>query len=302
MPNNSSVTIACALCIGATPEPFLAPALAAIADSVDVLVVNDNSRLARSENVATLERSAFATDGRLRIERHPFVDFADMRNRAFAPLRALATPPDWVLFLDADEVHGEQLRYVARQLLPRVSRDVAHVDAYTYHFFGTFRWITDVARRLVAYRFAPELRWINAVHERITGMHGSALTLPYIYHHYGNVVSPALLARKHARYYQLGNPVTRPPTEADATASVYLAKAAAVRPYRSPHPHVARATIARIETERSAALETIEAGFAAARNTRVRIATTLAAINETLRVELRRAEHPGLFGEPTRGR
>ncbi len=83
--------------------------LASIAGIVDFLVVNDNSGLERSENVAVLEASAFARDGRLQIVRRPFAGFATMRNDAFAPLLALPRPPEWLLFIDADEVHGEQI-------------------------------------------------------------------------------------------------------------------------------------------------------------------------------------------------
>src|SRR6202042_2693743 len=79
-----------------------------------------NSGLSRSPSTEALAGSAFAARGTLQVEQHPFVDFADMRNRAFGMLRGLERPPDWVLFLDADEVHGEQVRYLAREVLPRL--------------------------------------------------------------------------------------------------------------------------------------------------------------------------------------
>jgi hypothetical protein len=198
MPKSSTTTIACALCVGAAREPYLEAAVAAIAGAVDVLVVNDNSGLARSDNLATLESSAFAARGALHVTRNPFVDFADMRNRAFAAVRALERAPDWMLFLDADEVHGEQIRYIAREILPTLGAGVGNVDAYTYHLYGSYRWMTDVARRFCFYRYSPDLRWRNAVHEKIEGLRGSSLTLPYVYHHYGNVVPPALLAETFA--------------------------------------------------------------------------------------------------------
>ncbi|GAC1550718.1 MAG: hypothetical protein NVS3B16_25320 [Vulcanimicrobiaceae bacterium] len=302
MSNSSTITIACALCVGGARELYLAPALAAIADAVDALVVNDNSGLAHSDNVALLERSAFAARGALHVERHPFRDFADMRDRAFAGLAKLERRPDWVLFLDADEVHGEQIRYIAREILPRLGPSYGSVDAYTYHFFGTFRWITDVARRFVFYRYAPELRWEHAVHEKIVGLRGKALVLPYAYHHYGNVVPPAMLARKHGRYFELGNPVPEPPPEAAATAEIFLAQTAGVRPYRLPHPRVARATLAAVEAEFSAAFAPIDAGFRARRTAAMRAAATLRGANEALRVALRRIEHPLVYRAGTRAR
>ncbi len=302
MSNTSTITIACALCVGAARELYLAPALAAIAPCVDVLVVNDNSGLPRSHNVSPLLASAFASEGRLRVARHPFVDFADMRNRAYGELRTLDRRPDWVLFLDADEVHGEQLRYVAREILPHLGPHVGSVDAYTYHFFGTFRWITDVARRFVFFRYDPAIAWRNAVHERAAGVRGTSLVLPYIYHHYGNVAPPAMLARKHGRYYELGNPVPPPPAPAQATREVYLAKAASVRPYRAPHPRVARETLGQLETEFATDFAAIDAGFVIRRTPAMRVAATLRGANEPLRVALRRLEHPGAYRESTRAR
>jgi hypothetical protein len=300
MSNNSTITIACALCVGAAREPYLGAAVAALADAVDLLSVNDNSGLAHSDNLAVLEASAFAARGALRVRAHPFVDFADMRNRAFADVKALADTPDWLLFLDADEVHGEQLRYIAREILPRLPPSVGSVDAYTYHLYGTFHWMTDVARRFCFYRYRPDLRWVNAVHEKIEGLRGSSLVLPYVYHHYGNVVSPAALARKYGVYYALGNAVPEPVREQDASIELFLKRAADVRPYDAPHPRAARATIAGLEREFAADFALIDAGFRLRRTFALRAAATVRAANETLRVQLRRVERPLLYREPSR--
>jgi hypothetical protein len=302
MSNSSTVTVACALCVGGARELYLEAALASIAGAVDRLTVNDNSGRARSENAAVLERSAFAARGTLDVRRHPFVDFADMRNRAFAQLAGLPERPDWVLFLDADEIHGEQVRYIAREILPRLPPSVGNVDAYTYHFFGTFGWITDVARRFSFYRYSPGLRWVNAVHEKLEGLRGSALVLPYVYYHYGNVVPPAMLARKHGRYFELGNPVPEPPAEDEATLEIYLAKAADVRPYGGGHPSAARAVVRELETAFAAEFATLDAGFRQRRTARDRAAAALRAGVEGLRVGLRHVEHPGLYRAASRAR
>ncbi|MGP6157444.1 MAG: hypothetical protein ACLPYS_08055 [Vulcanimicrobiaceae bacterium] len=291
----STPTVACALCVGAAREAYLPATLASIDGAVDLLVVNDNSGLARSENVAALESSAFAERGALRIERHPFVDFADMRNKAFAPLRALERPPDWVMFLDADEVHGEQVRYVARELLPRLGPEVAQLDGYTYHFFGTFGWITDVARRIAFYRYSPSIRWTHRVHEKLEGLDGRAVVVPYVYHHYGNVAPPPVLARKQMRYYELGNPVPRPAEAELATSDVYLQNAAAVRPFHGKHPRAAQPYIAELERTYADEFAWIERGFRERRGNAARALATLKALNETLRIQLRRFEHPLLY-------
>jgi hypothetical protein len=302
MSNSSTTTVACALCVGATREPYLAATLASIAPAVDQLVVNDNSGVARSDNIATLAASAFAARSALHVARHPFVDFADMRNRAFAELAALPRAPDWVLFLDADEIHGEQIRYIAREILPRLSPNTGNVDAYTYHFFGTFDWITDVARRFVFYRYRPELHWVNRVHERVVGVVGDALVLPYAYHHYGNVVPHALLARKHTQYFGLGNAVPRPPEEREATREIYLAKASDVRRYDAAHPRVARATLDALEAAWAQEFAAIDAAFARAQTPPRRAAAAARGALETARIELRRLEHPFVYQAPTRAR
>lgn len=302
MLKSSTVTIACVLCVGSAPERYLEAALASIAAAVDVLAVNDNSGLARSENRAVLEASALAARGALRVSAHPFCDFADMRNRAYAQLRDLATPPAWVLFLDADEVHGEQLRYVAREILPRADPAVGEVDAYTYHFWGTHHWITDIARRLVFFRYDPAIVWVGSVHEKPRGIGGRALVLPYTYHHYGNVVPPAMLARKHQQYFGLGNKVPRPPQPEDATPEIYLAKASDVRPYRCRHPAAARATLERLEAEYETEFAALDAELARRRSVTARARSGLHAFNETVRVELRRAQRPFIYPLPSRAR
>jgi len=302
MSNTSTNTIACALCVGATAEPYLAAALEAVRDTVDSLTVNDNSGLARSENLAILEGSAFAARGALRVHSNPFVDFADMRNRAFAQLRELPVAPDWVLFLDADEVHGEQIRYIAREILPHLGPQVGNLDAYTYHFWGTPRWITDVARRFVFYRYAPDLTWTNAVHEKIANLRGAPFVIPYAYHHYGNVLPPALLARKHGRYFELGNRVPQPPSEAEASEAMYLGKARDVRRYAGAHPLVVRATLAGIEAENRENFARLDLEFEARRTLGDRLHASARALNETLRVELRRVEHPLAYRAATRAK
>jgi hypothetical protein len=242
--------IACAMCVGSSPEPYLEATLASIEDAVDVLVVNDNSGLERNPNEAVLEASAFACDGRLHVVRTKFVDFATMRNDAFAALAARARP-DWVLWLDADEVHGSQIVAVTRALLPHLGERYGSLDGYTDHFIGTFGWISDLARRLCAYRFDPQLRWRNAVHEKMENLRGAALVVPYRYAHYGNVLPPRLYAVKDRRYLELGNVVDYDPPQPEAATieNVYGRKGRGARPFRGRHPSRALPTIARLEVE-----------------------------------------------------
>jgi hypothetical protein len=296
MSKNSTFTVACALCVGADPEPYLPATLASIASAVDVLVVNDNSGLARSTNVATLEglrlrgarRAARRTASLRRFRRH-----AQSRVRCPGP-RCRARPTGCSFWMPT-KCTANSWATSRANCCPRLGPQYGNLDAFTYHFWGTFGWITDIARRFVFYRYAPELRWTNAVHEKVTGLRGRALVVPYVYHHYGNVQTPAALTRKHLRYYDLGNAVPRPPAIEAADASLYLAKAGAVRPFRGAHPRAARPLLAELEALHAAGFAELEAGFAALRSPAMRLNATLRGLNEGLRVALRGLEHPGLY-------
>jgi hypothetical protein len=291
--------IACALCVGANPEPYLAATLASVAPFVDVLVVNDNSGLAENVNRSVVRASALGP--RAHIFEHSFRGFDAMRNDAFADLASIAQP-DWILFLDADEVHGEQISAIARTVLPKLPRSVGEVDGYTYHFWGTFDWISDIARRMMFYRFDPGLRWEHSVHEKLRGIPGKAIVLPYIYHHYGNVLPPSLLAAKYQRYFEFGNPVPPPPAPSEATIAMYVDKAAHVRPFRGAHPAAARDTITHLRSEYAADLAAIDEGLRAHRTGATRLRNGIAGANERARAMLRGIEHPGLYRGPLMAR
>src|ERR1700736_2074023 len=131
-------TITAHLIVGEKPEPFLAAVLEGIAGVCDCAVINDNSGSPRSENSATVAQSRLSQAGRLAFVRTKFTDFATARNDCID-----ATPPEfrhgWALFVDADEVHGDELAAMAA-LLPRLPENVSAVDGYSRHFVGSFRW------------------------------------------------------------------------------------------------------------------------------------------------------------------
>jgi hypothetical protein len=286
--------IACALCVGASPEPSLEATLASIASVVDLLVVNDNAG-GSNPNTATLESSELAKTGRMRVTQTTFVDFATMRNDAFAALSA-AAQPDWVLWLDADEVHGEKFVPLVRGLLPKLGESYGSLDGYTDHFLGSFKWISDVARRFCVYRFDPGLRWRNAVHEKIEGLRGKSLVVPYRYAHYGNVLPPALYAVKDRRYLELGNIVDYdPPLPQDATLeNIYGKKGRGARRFRGRHPAAAQALVARLEREWSDVLAAVDRMFVASQTSRDRFDNALRGVIEETRLRLRYLEHPFL--------
>ena len=286
--------IACALCVGSAPEPYLEATLRSVASAVDLLVVNDNAD-GLNPNLATIESSAFGGEGRLHIVKTKFVDFATMRNDGFAALAAIAKP-DWVLWLDADEVHSLRIVDVVRSLLPRLGADYGSVDGYTDHFIGSFAWISDVARRLCAYRFSPALRWRNAVHEKIESLSGKSLVIPYRYAHYGNVLPPALAVQKHRRYHQLGSAVAYelPAREGATVEVVYGERAKRVRRFRGTHPSAAQPFIARLERDWEADFTAVNELFRRSQRAPDRISNALRGALEEARIALRYVEHPFL--------
>ena len=288
--------IACALCIGVSPEPYLEATLASIASVVDLLLVNDNAGELPNPNLATLEASELAKSGRLRLIHTKFVDFATMRNDAYAALAAAARP-DWVLWLDADEVHSRELEKLIRGLLPQLGTDWGSVDGYTDHFLGSFGWISDVARRFCAYRFDPALRWRNAIHEKIENLRGKELVIPYRYAHYGNVLPPQLYAVKDQRYLGLGNVVQREVLgpEAATLASVYGPRGKKARRFRGNHPQAAKAVLARLEREWAAMFADVERLFTREQTPLDRIENAARGGIEESRLRLRYVEHPGMW-------
>lgn len=168
-----------------------------------MLVVNDNGP-DPSPHTATLEASAFAQRNALIVDRTPFTSFADARNVCMRIHKERIGAP-WVAFVDADEVHGERVATIARNL-HRVPPDVGTVDAYTWHFFASFDWYTSIERRMMFYRFNDDVRWVNPVHEQLVGLPPKRVVLPYVYAHYGHTLDVRRHAEKGRHYSHLGAP------------------------------------------------------------------------------------------------
>src|SRR5579872_2637986 len=179
--------------VGAKPEPYLAASLAAIAPVCSLLVLNDNSSLANSDNSAIAARSVLGSSDRLRIVRTAFTDFASARNACIE-----ATPREfqdaWALFVDADEVHGDELPAMAA-LLPDLPPSVDAVHGHSRHFVGSFAWWMSLGRRLCFFRLSPGRRWYGSLHERLCPI-ARTVVLPAVWFHYGHVVTPRAEAEK----------------------------------------------------------------------------------------------------------
>ncbi|HYZ15603.1 MAG TPA: hypothetical protein VE591_04340 [Candidatus Acidoferrum sp.] len=167
--------------------------------------MNDNSGLAESVNRRLLLASSFARQGRLYVDdASPFRDFADARNRVLALHRRHA-PDAWGMYVDADQVHRPLARRIAARL-DRVPRTIANIDAYERHYVGSFRWYTEIGRHVLLFRVTPDLRWEGAVHEHLVGVEGGCLVIPYVFDHYGALLSVREHATKGRLYSALGAP------------------------------------------------------------------------------------------------
>jgi hypothetical protein len=238
--------VAAHLILGPREEPFLSAMLESIAGVASLLIVNDNGP-DPSPHAATLEQSHFGRTNRLVVDRTPFSGFAAARNVCMR-LHQQRSDARWIAFIDADEVHGSGARTIA-QHLDRVPVEYDFVDGYTWHFFGSFAYYTSIERRMMFFRYDPQVRWEGAVHEQLRGLSGKRVALPYIYAHYGHTLEPRRHAEKGRHYSSLGAPgnVLRE-DELDAFDVVrYFAPVyPRLLPFTGSHPPSARSTLERL--------------------------------------------------------
>jgi hypothetical protein len=238
--------IAAHLILGPREEPFLGALLASIEGAVSTLIVNDNAP-GPSPHQATLEESGFGRQERLIVDRTPFSGFADARNVCLRIHRERSAG-DWVAFVDADEVHAPTVETIAHNL-GSVPDDYDFVDGYTWHFFQSFEYYTSIERRMMFFRFTPGLRWEGAVHERLIGLDGKRIALPYVYAHYGHTLAPRRHAEKGRHYSSLGAPggVLREDELGDFDVANYFApEYPRLLRFGGSHPTAVRDTLERL--------------------------------------------------------
>jgi len=241
--------IAAHLILGPREEPFLGALLASLEGSVQSVVVNDNAP-DPSPHTQTLTGSAFAASGALVVDRTPFVDFSTARN-ACLRLHRERDAGDWVAFVDADEVHGAEVARIAANL-GRVPDEIAFVDGYTWHFFQSPEWYTSIERRMAFFRFGPAVRWQGRVHEHLHGIDGGRVALPYVYGHYGHVLTPRRHAEKGRLYSSLGQEgevVAKDALDAIDPAAYFADKWPILLPFRGEHAVAVQPTLARLRVD-----------------------------------------------------
>jgi hypothetical protein len=225
--------------------------LDSIADAATLLIVNDNGP-DPSPHTGTLSASRFAQEGRIVVDRTPFTGFAAARNVCLR-VHGECSAGEWVAFVDADEVHGGRVRRIAERL-DNVPPTFDFVDGYTWHFFASFDYYTSIERRMMFFRYRPDLRWEGDVHEHLRGLAGRRLVVPYVYAHYGHTLTPRRHAEKGRQYSALGAP-------GDVLREEELGSFDVTRYFRpvyprllrfwGTHPAAARGTVARLRPELS---------------------------------------------------
>jgi hypothetical protein len=245
----ASGAVAAHLILGSREEPFLGALLDSLQGAASLVIVNDNSP-DPSPHATTLQSSAFGTQGRIIVDRTPFDGFAAARNVCMR-LHALHAAGDWVAFVDADEVHGQAVSQIAANL-NRVPPHYDFVDGYTWHFFQSFDYYTSIERRMAFFRFRPGARWEGAVHEKLIGLEGRRIALPYVYAHYGHTLEPRRHAEKGRHYSSLGAPgeVLREDQLDDFDVPTYFKpEYPRLLRFRGEHPLAARAALDRLREE-----------------------------------------------------
>lgn len=239
--------IAAHLILGSREEPFLEPLLLSLSNAVGMVIVDDNAS-GDSPHAATLSRSVFAQSKRLIVKRSAFVDFATARNRCLN-LHATHDAGGWIAFVDADEVHGDAVRRIASRL-DRVPPNIDFVDGFTWHFFQSFDYYSSIERRMMFFRYSPDLLWQGSVHEKLSGLKGARLALPYVYPHYGHTLCVRRHAEKGRQYSSLGAPgavLDEQLLESIDPRVYFLTDYPRLLRFRSDHPSVVLPTIARLQ-------------------------------------------------------
>lgn len=287
------------LIVGAKREPFLPAMLASIAPAVERVFVNENSGLGTdAPNLQALESCTLARDGKLVLARTTFDSFAAARNVCF-DLDREATADTWIVFMDADEVHGAQFARIASQL-QKIPADVGYVDGFTWHFYFSFDWYYSIERRMMFHRWTPQARWEGEVHERLTGVPGTRVALPYVYAHYGHVTPFSEFARKWGQYSGLGAPSEQLSPEAahaadfhgnyDAVMPVFEERFKRMLHFTGDHPEVAHGAIAAEAARRSGELAEIEKRIRATQTPADRARNALMKLNYAQRWRSRTVE------------
>lgn len=112
---------------------------------------------------------------------------------------------DWVLWLDADEVHHRnRLQSVCDEIRDGKHTKATRIRGYYYHFMrDPFHYRDILHRNHLLYRRLEDARWSGPVHEQLDGSYGEPADGGYLYSHYGYTKPRKQLLSQWLRYDEL---------------------------------------------------------------------------------------------------
>lgn len=179
--------------VGRLDEPFLTPALDSVSQLVDHVIVQDNGM--SDENISRMLASTCYE--KTTVLKHPFVDFSTNRNLACGMARDMGA--DWILRIDADEVHRAEQVPGIREVLEHATESC--IVGGMYHHMITPWHIQDDQRDLTLFH-RPYVSWGGDVHEGLQCQ--STRRVDYFIHHYGYVRPPERVYESWMLYESIG--------------------------------------------------------------------------------------------------
>lgn len=187
---------------GSNPEPFLEAALRAVewVDYYCAINTDPESSIA-AQNEATFRRVVPREKQRLERIWMKEMDFARARNECLK----LATTGDYVLLVDADDVHYPEFEGLAREFIER-GHDM--ITTHFWHLIGYKDLWGQEPHREILFTKTDETGFLKNVHEGLSHPRQSpGLVGDYHYVHYGYIKPPREIFRRWVLYSKLeGDP------------------------------------------------------------------------------------------------
>jgi hypothetical protein len=279
-------------------EPFLSACLESVAGSVDLVAINDNASGDANPNMGAVRDSLLFKEGKIRVSKTPFEGFGKARNACLELIEDLRPDHPWILMLDCDEVHTEGLASITRKILPRLPESIGGVDVYTRQFIRTFDYYSAVERRHnFLFRLYPETRWEGSVHEKLLGVRGEKICLPYGFYHYGNALAPESVLDKWKLYARCGDPFFGMERLEGMDASTFMDdESMKVLDFKGRHPLPVGETLLYLREARRKDFVCFDAQVAQARKSFfVRLKNSLRVFHFWYRIEGRRLQMSARF-------
>jgi hypothetical protein len=102
------------------------------------------------------------------------------------------------------------------------------------------------------FRFDRNARWSGDVHERLSGLPGGRVALPYVYAHYGHTLAPRRHAEKGRHYSSLGAPgdvLSEEQLEDFDVATYFAPEYPRLLRFHGKHPSAAVPTLERLRPQ-----------------------------------------------------